>query len=559
MELFNKEINQIHKNLNGFEWNAVEEGCNNLIKIVFTNDLEYDKSIFLGLMKSLRKKRQFKPMIRLGDTLSITKHDNTEIEILYAQALIEEAQFASAINILKLLRNRFNTHALQSDQYAEIMGLLGRAYKQLYIKTNYGTSNTSIEFLNKSIKYYYSIYKSNPEGRVWHGVNTVALVALGKRKEIPLELNLDFQIIAKDILASINAKLVQGAADAWDFATAVECCLALNENIDALKWLAGYSSHNSCDTFELASTLRQMEQIWELQVISGPGELIIPLLKAELLKRTGGQLNLNPDKIKSELAKQNIISEQYQAAIEPKENGKLQKVFGQDSFKTYKWYMKGAARCLAVARIGLDSSIGHGTGFLIKGKDLHDSLGEELVLLTNSHVVSTDPLEKALAPEEVTIIFEVLDHTTEFSISEIIWSSPSNKLDTAILRFTESDQKRLIDLTSSIDLYPLSKHLPILNDDQKIYIIGHPRGGTLQLSFQDNQLLDHENPLIHYRTPTDCGSSGSPIFNRTWDLLGLHHAGSENMKCLNGQEGYYSANEGIWIDAIIKAMASEYS
>ena len=70
-----------------------------------------------------------------------------------------------------------------------------------------------------------------------------------------------------------------------------------------------------------------------------------------------------------------------------------------------------------------------------------------------------------------------------------------------------------------------------------------------------NLLLDHEDPRIHYRTPTEGGSSGSPVFNRQWDLIGLHHAGSKTMQRLNGKAGTYAANEGIWLRAIVGAIS----
>jgi V8-like Glu-specific endopeptidase len=68
---------------------------------------------------------------------------------------------------------------------------------------------------------------------------------------------------------------------------------------------------------------------------------------------------------------------------------------------------------------------------------------------------------------------------------------------------------------------------------------------------QDNLLLDYQDPRIHYRTPTEGGSSGSPVFNQQWELVGLHHKGQKDMKKLNNKGGVYDANEGIWIQTII--------
>jgi V8-like Glu-specific endopeptidase len=91
-----------------------------------------------------------------------------------------------------------------------------------------------------------------------------------------------------------------------------------------------------------------------------------------------------------------------------------------------------------------------------------------------------------------------------------------------------------------------------------VYVIGHPGGRSLSLSLQDNLLLGCENPLLHYRAPTEQGSSGSPVFNQQWDLIALHHAGSTSMRRLSGQEGTYAANEGIWIQAIRKELAASF-
>jgi len=81
-----------------------------------------------------------------------------------------------------------------------------------------------------------------------------------------------------------------------------------------------------------------------------------------------------------------------------------------------------------------------------------------------------------------------------------------------------------------------------------------PAPGSLSFSIQDNVLLDHEAPRLHYRAPTEGGSSGSPVFNSQWKLIGLHHAGSKEMRRLHGQAGTYAANEGIWIQSIIEEM-----
>jgi V8-like Glu-specific endopeptidase len=69
-------------------------------------------------------------------------------------------------------------------------------------------------------------------------------------------------------------------------------------------------------------------------------------------------------------------------------------------------------------------------------------------------------------------------------------------------------------------------------------------------------VIDVKEPKLHYRAPTEPGSSGSPVFNQDWELVALHHAGSKELRSLSG-EGVREANEGIWMSAIIQAMRED--
>ncbi len=62
--------------------------------------------------------------------------------------------------------------------------------------------------------------------------------------------------------------------------------------------------------------------------------------------------------------------------------------------------------------------------------------------------------------------------------------------------------------------------------EEPVLIIGHPAGRPMQLSYASPAQLrttKHGN-RIRYRTNTEGGSSGSPVFNRDWRIVGLHHA-----------------------------------
>jgi V8-like Glu-specific endopeptidase len=87
-------------------------------------------------------------------------------------------------------------------------------------------------------------------------------------------------------------------------------------------------------------------------------------------------------------------------------------------------------------------------------------------------------------------------------------------------------------------------------------VIGHPGGSAQpQFSLHDNILLDYDHRVLHYRAATYYGSSGSPVSDDEWRLIGLHHAGGTGMPQLNQAGGTYAANEGITIDAIRGGLA----
>jgi V8-like Glu-specific endopeptidase len=565
----NEYREKIAGQLKTYDYKAVEKTCSDLVKDLYCSDIKFETSDAEKIMQQLRNKRLFHLMQNVGNALIQTGKLTYKIRRQYAQALIDQNNFTAALAILKELVSDTSNAPGDDDvagfENTEARGLTGRVYKQLYVNAECPKAGYSSNFLKEAIKFYLDVYINEPTERTWHGINAVALLKRAAADNIELAGFADADELAKAILKTIENKNENQKADAWEFATAAEACVALNKPTEALEWISGYARMPYCDAFELASTLRQMEQIWKLDMNSETGRLLLPVLRAELLKRDGGTVIIKANELKEQQAIEDDISARYKTLIEPQKTSKtivvLEKVFGDDSFKTYKWYMTGANRCLAVARIGRDSSKGFGTGFLLKGNTLHESLGEELVLITNAHVVSNDPVEKALDPQEAIVIFEALNRDEEFKFDEIIWSSPSDKLDATVLSFSKEDQKRLKALTKEVKLYPVSKYLPATDPDnsQRIYVIGHPFGGTLQLSFQDNILLDHEDPRIHYRTPTEGGSSGSPVFNQQWDLIGLHHAGSEEMPCLNGKAGMYEANEGMWIQAIKKSLSSQFS
>jgi V8-like Glu-specific endopeptidase len=180
-----------------------------------------------------------------------------------------------------------------------------------------------------------------------------------------------------------------------------------------------------------------------------------------------------------------------------------------------------------------------GTGFIVRGSDF--GRGEELLLLTNEHVLSATH-ERALRVGNAYVTFETAPERGPAKCTEIVWSD--DELDATLARFDAP-----LAGIEPIELDPTTD-LPGRDDASRVYVIGHPNGGRLSFSLNDNLLLDYDDERMHYRAPTEPGSSGSPVFDDQWRLVALHHGGGDELPCLNGKDDVYEANEGFRIDRI---------
>jgi V8-like Glu-specific endopeptidase len=222
----------------------------------------------------------------------------------------------------------------------------------------------------------------------------------------------------------------------------------------------------------------------------------------------------------------------------------LGKVFGPERFTSIRWFRDGLERCRAVARVEDDEEDGIGTGFLVDGRTLHPTL-PPVVMLTAAHV-----MPEGISPKDTILNFRGLEDADGqgVRVRRVLWSSPPAALDATILELEQ--------LPDGVSVCPLAPRMPLLEAHplERVYVIGHPLGRLdVQLSIADNHLLDYDDTKVHYRAPTEPGSAGSPVFNRRWAVIALHHSGSFDMPRLHGS-GTYSANEGIRVDQIKAAL-----
>lgn len=549
-----------------FDKKETEILCKELVKYINQAGVKIPIEKAEDIMQKLKNKRMFRLMHEIGDAMLNTGYDSYKIRKLYAQSLIDDGIYTGALNVLDELADeteRMDTQEADKEN-REAYGLRGRLYKQLYVNADQPENPFFRDYIKLAIKNYAFVYNKGWKQNLWHAINLAATIRRAEADGVELnESGLpDVDALAKDILGFIAEKENMQKPVIWEYAIAVEACVVLNKGNDAQKWALKYVTveeevdeeddetgeikkvKKKADAFEIGSTLRQLQQLWRLDEDKGMGKLVLPVLQAALLKQQGGAIELDT----RDLLHQHKTDDEYYKA--------LQKNFSNTKVLTFEWYLKGKDRCFPVARIGTNAYKGLGTGFLLEGKNLHKQLENEIVLVTNAHVVSNDQLinQGSIRPGSAIVIFEALDRSMELRIRDLFWTSSCKELDVSILLFDQKSLEKLEPYKQELKYYSVATRELTEMNDERLYIIGHPKGESLKISLQDNVFLAAKDPFIHYRTPTEPGSSGSPVFDQNWDLVAIHHAGSDKKPKLDNSGETYEANEGIWIQRIIAEM-----
>lgn len=485
------------------------------------NPAGFDADDINKTLTLLRKKCQFKNLEKAANIfIARDPHGPTIIRRQLAQALIEQARFDQSISILDAL----DKETTEDDaEKPEIRGLLGRAYKQLFVNAK------KPEYLLQAIKAYKQGWDAQQGDYRWHGINLVALLQRGAKENIPhvdsgQSISIAHRLIS-EIKALENPKV-------WDYGTAMEANLALNNREETLKWAAKYVRHPDADAFELGSSLRQLLEIWKIK-----GDVIIkslePVVGYELLHRPGGVLAATFGSVVDKSGLKPVFGD---VGAEFDESG-FEAVYGNESYVRIQWLKNMFLRLQSVARV-CHKNTGEpcGTGFLLKAADFDTDLDDKLLFVTNAHVVSDDPADKApLIPELAYAEFTELSGRPTINFGKKYFHSGRGDLDTWICEVETSEPLVPLGVSFYHPLLPQPGSKP-----QRVYVIGHPKGGDLVISMFNNDLISYELPYVHYSSPTEGGSSGSPVLAADLDVIALHH------KAVYSKQ----ANEGVLLDQI---------
>ena len=219
-------------------------------------------------------------------------------------------------------------------------------------------------------------------------------------------------------------------------------------------------------------------------------------------------------------------------------------IVGGDDTDLINFLTRGWRAGRSVARI-MFGTTPIGTGFLVAPG----------LLISNAHVL---PTARDIAGFEAEFDFErdaddVLLAPVRFALQpeRLFVASPQDKLDFALVGIAATNRDGT-DL-ARFGWLPLDERRDKILEGEPVVVIQHPLGREKRVCLFNSELkFRAPDAFIQYTTDTELGSSGSPAFNRQWQLVGLHHASVPSGKTERGTPEM--VNEGIRISAIVAAL-----
>jgi endonuclease G len=197
----------------------------------------------------------------------------------------------------------------------------------------------------------------------------------------------------------------------------------------------------------------------------------------------------------------------------------LERVLDDPDLRPVYWLSGG----LRVARsVGLiRGPLGNGTGFLVA----------PWLLMTNNHVL---PTPDAAAAAKVRFGYQEQENgditgvqNVDLDPDRFFVTSPDTLLDYTVVAVGPlPDGAR--PPGEVLGTIPLVGATGKILEGEPVNIIQHPEGRPQEIAFRNNRLVKLvDDDVMTYSTDTDHGSSGSPVLNDQWELVGLHRSSVE--------------------------------
>lgn len=512
------------------------------------------------ILEAFKHERCFESLCRLADRSLLIGADDPRIYPLYAQGMIDRGQLEPAILFLR----RFDDRAFRPEVRKEIVGLLGRAYKQRFVESA-GLGEPDATDLTRAIACYDEMYDADP---AWGGANLVALAHRAEREGEDHNLGVKSGELASQVIDRVRPMLESTSKESssypWLLASIAEVSLATRDWQNVVHYYGEFATSESVKPFHLASAARQLREIWGA-VPGGedpPSRILTQLdVRALCTGSGGGQVAYSADEGRRVLEQiDRPEDDEYAEKL-----GNLQAVLGSNRQTPINVMRKLLERapsvCRVVNRHKLPSLRTGGSGFLVDGRQLaaesrfaEDEAWNGPLLVTNNHVLSRDGVRPSLRVDQAVVVIDEFDRS--WHIEGILWQSPLEELDVTIARPAFGDGA---DGLNTIELSALDEPLrptKPTESDEKVYVVGHPNADILSFGLSDNFVQDHEfhergTPdqgycRIHYGTPTEHGNSGGPVLDENeFKVIGVHRAVASGPMRALPSDVEYKANEAV--------------
>ena len=279
-----------------------------------------------------------------------------------------------------------------------------------------------------------------------------------------------------------------------------------------------------------------------------------------------------------EASKRMLTEQPVPAAPEPVQRAFERQIGGKETQPC--WFLtRGAEVRRSIGRVHIRNDVrrtGWGTGFLIAPR----------LLVTNQHVLDSYAAAAASRVEfdyEETFEGGMLETVATFDLDPatfFVCSPAEGGLDYAVVAVAA--RSRMDCPCPDTDLADFGYH-PLVRSEGKllkgelINTVHHPEGQPRQVTLRENRLTAIEDAALlgtwmHYETDTEQGSSGAPLYNNQWEVVGIHHAGVEKRDAqgrvlavggglwspeMGDRQKWWEANEGLRISRFIADLEAQ--
>ncbi|MDH6612664.1 endonuclease G [Streptomyces sp. SAI-208] len=232
--------------------------------------------------------------------------------------------------------------------------------------------------------------------------------------------------------------------------------------------------------------------------------------------------------------------------------------------QAWSFLPRGSRAARTVARISIRENgreLPLGTGFLVSPS----------LLMTNHHVLTdADACRQCFVEFDAQV---TVDNTpqapTRLELAPDTFFAADERLDFALVFVAPGPDGRPPGETFGWNRLSIQTGKLVIGEP--VNVIGHPMGRLKEIAVRDNMLQTRLDDFLHYRTDTEPGNSGSPVFNDQWEVVALHHSGvprTDDQGRVLRQDGQvwrpgdgddaidWVANEGVRISSILKHLAA---